>query len=188
VLGQPGRPGKYPKRTYWVHRRTEEVQSVGLVVLLFSNKTKIQPGVEKVKVGKILMSNAFEASAEQLVTWYDLRWQIELLFKECKSVLGLDHYRLSKFSQVEGWVELCLATYCYLEWYRAKQLLRSDLGKEERQWWLRARTHGLCQLVRQHIEQEEVETMCAMMETPQGRTELAAALRAACANGAQRVA
>lgn len=183
-----GGSGKHPNRTYWVHRRTEDVHSVGEVVLLFSNKTKPQPGAEKVKVDKILMSNAFEASAEQLVEWYSLRWQIELMFKECKSVLGLDHYRLGKFSQVEGWVELCLATYCYLEWYRAKQLLRSELGKEERQRWLRARTHDLCQLVRQHIEQEEVETMCAMMETPQGRTELAAALRAACANGAQRAA
>jgi hypothetical protein len=177
-----GGPGKQPKRTYWVHRRTEEVHSVGMVVLLFSNKTKVKPGEEKAKVDKILMSNAFEASLEELVAWYDLRWQIELFFKECKSVLGLDHYRVGKFAQVEGWVELCLLTFCYLEWYRAKQLLRSDLSKEDRQRWRRARAHDLCQLVRQRIEQEEVEIMCLMMETADGRRELAATLRAACSD------
>ena len=180
-----GGPGKYPQRTYWVHRRTEDVHSVGLVVLLFSNKKRQPPaadgtGQAKGKVDKILMSNAFEATAEQLVAWYDLRWQIELFFKECKGVLGLDHYRLGKFVQVEGWVELCLSAFCYLEWYRAKQLLRTDLSKEQRQHWQRARAHDLCQLVRQRLEQEEVEVMCEMMESAEGRRELAAALRAAC--------
>jgi hypothetical protein len=185
-----GGPGKAPTRTYWVHRRAADVHSVGMVVLLFSNKTRVKPGEDKVKVGKILMSNAFEATQEQLVTWYDLRWQIELFFKECKSVLGLDHYRVGKFQQVEGWVELCLTAFCYLEWYRAKQLLRTDLGKEERQRWQRARAHDLCQLVRQRLEQEEVERMCAMMETAEGRREVAAALRAACstASGSPKAA
>jgi hypothetical protein len=173
-----GGPGKYPKRTYWVHRRTEEVHSVGMVVLLFSNKKQVQTG-SKVEVDKILMSNAFAATAEEIVGWYDLRWQIELFFKECKSVLGLDHYRVGKFAQVEGWVELCMVSFCYLEWYRAKQLLRTDLNKEQRQLWLHARAHDLCQLVRQRLEQEDVEIMCEMMQTAKGRTELAAALRAA---------
>jgi hypothetical protein len=185
-----GGPGKHPTRTYWVCRRTEDVHSVGMVVLLFSKKTRVKPGEEKGKVDKILMSNAFEATKEQLVAWYDLRWQIELFFKECKSVLGLDHYRVGKFTQVEGWVELCLAAFCYLEWYRAKQLLRSDLSKEQRQHWQRARAHDLCQFVRQRLEEEEVELMCTMMETAEGRRELAAALRAACSatSGSQKAA
>ena len=177
-----GGPGKYPQRTFWVHRRTEDVKSVGLVVLLFSKKTRPHQAEQgaKRKVDKVLMSNAFEATTEELVGWYDLRWQIELFFKECKGVLGLDHYRLGKFVQVEGWVELCLGAFCYLEWYRAKQLLRTDLSKEQRAYWLRARAHDLCQGVRQHLEQQEVETMCQMMQSAEGRRELAAALRAAC--------
>jgi hypothetical protein len=173
-----GGPGKYPRRTYWVHRRAEDVQSVGLVVLLFSNKTK--PGADKGKADKILMSNAFEATAWQIVAWYDLRWQIELFFKECKGVLGLDPYRLGKFTQVEGWVELCLSAFCYLEWYRARQLLRDDLSPEERQRWLHARAHDLCLLVRRRLEQEGAEAMIEMMQTEEGRAELAAALRDAC--------
>jgi hypothetical protein len=190
VSASRGGPGKNPKRTYWVHRRAEDVQSVGMVVLLFSKKTQVKPGAEKGKADKILMSNAFEATTEQLVAWYDLRWQIELFFKECKSVLGLDHYRVGKFCQVEGWVELCLVAFCYLEWFRAKELLRSDLSREQRQFWSRARTHDLCQLVRQRIEEEEVERMCAMMETSEGRRQLAAGLRAACvaATGASKAA
>jgi hypothetical protein len=183
-----GGPGKYPQRTYWVHRRTEDVHSVGMVVLLFSKKNR--PGQGQLNADKILMSNAFEATAEELVAWYDLRWQIELFFKECKSVLGLDHYRVGKFVQVEGWVELCLLTFCYLEWYRATQLLRTDLDREARRHWQSARAHDLCQLVRQRLEEEEVELMCTMMQTAEGRRELAAALRDACAatSGSPRAA
>jgi len=174
-----GGPGKHPKRTYWVHRRIAEVHSVGEVVLLFSKKHQAKPG-EAAKADKILMSNACGRSTAELLTWYDLRWQIELFFKECKSVLGLDHYRVQKFSQAEGWVELCLLTFCYLEWYRAKQLLRTDLGKEQRLLWQRARTWDSGQLLQQHLEQEEVELMCGMMQTAAGRQELAKTLRAAC--------
>ncbi len=186
-----GGPGKKPQRTYRVHRRTEDVQSVGEVVLLFSKKTTpVEAGEKKGKVDKILMSNAFEATTQELVAWYDLRWQIELFFKECKSVLGLDHYRVGKFIQVEGWVELCLVTFCYLEWYRAKQLLRDDISKEEKSYWRRARAHDLGLLVRQRLEEEEVELMCTMMETAEGRRELAKTLRAACSatSGSRKVA
>jgi hypothetical protein len=182
VSASRGGPGNNPKRTYWVHRRTEDVQSVGTVVLLFSKKKSVSPkaGTQGAgKADKILMSNAFGARVEELVAWYDLRWQIELMFKECKGVLGLDEYRVGKFVQVEGWVELCLSAFCYLEWYRARQLLRTDLGKEERQRWQRARSHDLCQMVRRHLEQEEVEIMCEMMETAEGRRQLAIALRTA---------
>jgi hypothetical protein len=173
-----GGPGKQPKRDYWVHRRIADVQHVGLVVLLFSKTSKPRPG-EKVKTDKLLLSNALQASSERLTLWYSLRWQIELFFKECKSVLGLDQYRVPKFVQVKGWVELCLLAFCYLEWYRARQLLKGDLTEEQRRDWRSARSWRLCQLIRLHLQEEEIERMYRWSNTPSGRRRLKQVLREA---------
>src|SRR6266498_941287 len=68
------------QRVYWVHRRIAAVHSVGEVVLLFSNQ-KGPEATSKVVVQKVLMSDATAASAEELLRWYALRWQVELFFK-----------------------------------------------------------------------------------------------------------
>jgi hypothetical protein len=173
-----GGPGTPAWRTYWVHRRIADVHSVGEVVLLFSKKHQPKAG-EKVAVDKVLMSNALSAGAAQLLAWYGLRWQVELFFKECKSVLGLDQYKLGQFVRVEGWVELCAVAFAYLEWSRARQLRRGDLDAKSRQDWQRARTWRLCQLLRQRLEEEEVDRMYRWVQTQSGRRRLKQILRRA---------
>src|SRR3954452_22939357 len=91
-----GGPGTQPWRTYWVHRRTADVHSVGEVVLLFSKKGKPKAG-EVIRVDRVLMSNGLGTSTAKVLAWYGLRWQVELFFKECKSVLGLGRYKLGQF-------------------------------------------------------------------------------------------
>ncbi len=86
------------------------------------------------------MTNDLSVSAQQIVEWYALRWQIELFFKELKSTLGFHQYRFRKFDSVEGWDELIQVTFLYLEWYRARQLQRRDLTEEKKQWWRWQRT------------------------------------------------
>src|SRR5271157_395762 len=70
-------------------------------------------------------------------------WQIELFFKELKSTLGLHHYRFKEFEKAETWVKLCLVTFVYLEWIRARKLKQKSLKKKEREWWQVQRTYGL---------------------------------------------
>src|SRR4029450_10695510 len=100
-------------------------------------------------------------------------------FKECKSVLGLGQYRVPRFVQVKGWVELCLLAFCYLEWYRAGQLLTADLSDEQRRDWSCARAWRLCQLIRLRLHEEEVERMYRWSTTPSGRRGVRRALRQA---------
>jgi hypothetical protein len=65
------------QRTYGVHHRTAAVHNVGPVALLFSTKSNpTAPG--GVQVQKVLISNAVTASAEELLRWYALRWQIDI--------------------------------------------------------------------------------------------------------------
>ena len=167
---------KFKPRTYYVHEESRDVHSVGKVRLFFST-TKAPAQGHQVEVQKILMTNDEKLTLRDVIELYQLRWQIELFFKELKSTLGLHHYRFKKFEKAETWVTLCLVTFVYLEWIRAHKLKQKALKKKEREWWQAQRTYGLALAVRQEAEQRELKLLAEKMETPAGRKVLAKQLR-----------
>jgi hypothetical protein len=169
---------KVKPRTYYVHQRRQAVHSVGEVQLIFSTRTKPSDN-QPVEVQKILMTNDLEASAQEIVEWYGLRWQIELFFKELKSTLGFHQYRFRSFERVEGWDELIQVAFLYLEWYRVRQLQRRDLTEQKKKWWRWQRTHGLCLAVRQAAEQADLEEIAERLKTPSGLQRLRQILKRA---------
>ena len=122
---------KFKPRTYYVHEESRDVHSVGKVRLFFST-TKAPAQGHQVEVQKTLMTNDAKLTLRDVIELYQLRWQIELFFKELKSTLGLHHYRFKKFEKVETWVTLCLVTFVYLEWIRARKLKQKS-AEEERE-------------------------------------------------------
>jgi hypothetical protein len=112
-----------------------------------------------------------------VVEVYSLRWQIELFFKELKSTLGFHQYQFQKFEPVEGWAELALTTFLYLESYRVQQMARRDLSDEEKRWWKHQRTYGLCQAVRLATELKELQYIADCLETPGGTRKLKRIIR-----------
>jgi hypothetical protein len=169
---------KVKRRTFYVHKERRNVHSVGEVQLVFSTKEKPKTG-KPVVVQKILMSNDRQRSAAALVELYDLRWQIELFFKELKSTLGMHQYRFRDFRKVESWVASCLVTFLYLEWYRSQQLRKRGLTAQDKKWWRWQRTYGLCMAVRQDTEESELNRLARMTRTPGGVKKLKKELRAA---------
>ena len=163
-------------RTFSVHQERRRVHSVGEVRLVFSTtETNLQTATpDNVK---ILMTNDLRLSVRDVIELYSLRWQIELFFKELKSTLGFHQYQFQSFEAVEGWVELALTTFLYLESYRAQQLARRDLSAEEKHWWQHQRTYGLCQAVRQASEEAELKYLAERLETPGGTRALKRILR-----------
>ena len=117
--------------TYYVHQERREVQSVGLVQLVFSTR-KSPRETGKIEAEKILMTADLKLSTRMIVDLYNLRWQIELFFKEMKSTLGMVHYRFRQFERVERWVEMALVTFLYLERYRPRQLVRRGLSEKDK--------------------------------------------------------
>jgi len=167
---------KVKPRTYYVHQERRAVHSVGEVVLVFSTRECPKAG-QQVAVQKILMTNNRDLKAAEVVELYDLRWQIELFFKELKSTLGFDHYRFRRFDKVEAWVELVLLTFVYLEWYRARQLRRRDLSDEDKERWRRQRTLGLCVALRQEVARADLAYVADAVQTKHGVRRLRNKLR-----------
>jgi hypothetical protein len=162
---------KLKPRTYYVHQESRDVHSVGRVRLVFST-TKAPLKGQGVDVQKILMTGDLTLSLRDVIELYQLRWQIELFFKELKSTLGLNRYRLKTFEMVETWVRLVLATFIYLEWVRGRQLKKRSLKEKERTWWQAQRTYGLAGAVRQSAEQKELKLLADALETPSGQKRL----------------
>src|SRR5262249_51683092 len=102
--------------------------------------------------------------------WYSLRWQIELFFKEMKSDLGMCQYKLGVFRRVVGWVNLSVAAFCYLEWYRWHQ--HQEATGKDKPFWQRLRTAGLKEKVRQQAQRVEIETLLGLAGTAPGRERL----------------
>jgi hypothetical protein len=164
----PHRIGPKAKpRTYDVHQERQQVHSVGEVQLVFST-TRINLETATADDVKILMTNDLKLSVPDVVELDSLRWQIELFFKELKSTLGFHQYQFQKFEPVEGWSELALTTFLYLETYRVQPMARRDLSDEEKRWWKHQRTYGLCQAVRLATELKELQYIAACLETPGG--------------------
>jgi hypothetical protein len=169
---------KAKARTYWVHPERRAVHNVGDVLLVFSTKEQPKPG-QKVSVQKVLISNGVGLSAAEVVELYDLRWQIELFFKELKSTLGFAQYRFRRFAAVEGWVQACLVTFCYLEWQRARQLSRPEVPEKEKEWWRWQRSFGLAVAVAEHAEGQDLVRLFRWSGTKAGLKRLRQTLRLA---------
>jgi hypothetical protein len=167
---------KAKSRTFWVHAEKRDVHNVGNVLLVFSTKEEPQSG-QKVRVQKVLMTDQVDWSAAQVVTAYTVRWQIELFFKELKSTLGLDHYRFRQFVKVENWVQACLVTFVYLEWYRALSLGGGDLNEAERKRWSWQRSYGIGRALMQRAEEADLAQLYRWSATKSGRRKLRRALR-----------
>jgi hypothetical protein len=165
-------------RQFWVHAEQLEVHQVGTVRVLYSTMQEPAAG-RAVGVQKVLMTNDLGRGVSELVELYDLRWQIELFFKECKGTLGLDRYRFQDFDCVEGWVGLCVLSFAYLEWYRAQMLRESWRNPAEQKRWRWQRSHGLCQAVRQDVEEADLHALAEQLQTPAGVEELRQRLRRA---------
>jgi hypothetical protein len=177
----PCRLGSKTKpRTYYVHQERRDVHSVGNVQIVFSTTYEPQRDkpLEREKF-KILLCNDAKLSAESIVALYTLRWQIEMFFKELKSVLGLHHYRFRRFRCVEAWVEACLITYLYLERIRARRLQSKKLTKAEKKWWSWQRSHGITSAVRQRIEETELARVYESLHSDYGVRKLRRVLKAA---------
>jgi hypothetical protein len=158
---------KVKPRTYYVHSESREVHSVGKVLLVFSTREYPKAG-QQPNVQKILLTNNRNLKAAEVVELYDLRWQIELFFKELKSTLGFDQYRFRRFEKVEAWLDLVLTTFLYLEWHRLRQLNRSDLADAAKERWRWQRTYGLSLAMRQEVERADVDYVAQAVQTPGG--------------------
>jgi len=171
-LSEHRQKAKRKTRTYHVHTEKRPVHSVGKVMLVFSS-TRLNSKKPKREATKVLMTNAMHLSAREVVELYCVRWQIELFFKELKSVLGMHQYKFKRFQAVEAWMDIVVMTFVYLEWTRMKKLADRRVKKQSREVWRRQRAFGLRQAILTGIEIREHRWIQKRIKSKHGLKALA---------------
>jgi hypothetical protein len=99
------------RKTFWVFRKRARLCHIGDVTIVLSKKGRnVGP-----KNTKILVTNLVNLTARQVISVYQRRWPIEILFKELKSGLGLGEHQVSKgIDRVEKSIGIAIIAYLVL--------------------------------------------------------------------------
>ena len=107
------------RKTYWVFRKRTRLRHIGDVTMVLSKK---RPNASP-KRTKILVTNLTELTARQVLSIYQRRWPIEILFKELKSGLGLGEHQVSKsIDRIEKSIGIAIIAYLTLIRARSRDI------------------------------------------------------------------
>ena len=143
------------KRYYFAFSEIRDVAKLGSVRVTYSWKTHSRKERLSRKRFKVLVSNANHWTVRQIVEYYELRWQIEIFFRELKSFLGLVDFTGQDFQAYERYFDMVLLEYLFLEWYRCVSLnaARSNRVKGTLKT---ARTLVILKLFKQEVDRETI--------------------------------
>lgn len=120
--------------------------------------------------GKVLACTDPTATVDQVIQWYEVRWQVELFFRELKSRMQFERYVLMKFAAVERYLDLLLMGLLLLEQQRLDDLQR--LGDEVGSAWVQARTTDRLRMLEEFCQRCNVAYLEERLRTPGGTRRL----------------
>ncbi len=127
---------------------------------------------------KVLACTDPTATARQVIEWYEVRWQIEIFFRELKSRMQLGGYVLMTFAAVERYLDLLLMGFLLLEEQRLRAMQKAgppnNRGGEE---WVQARTTDRLRSLETLCHEWNVQEIERRIRTPGGRKRLLKELR-----------
>ncbi|HKA54923.1 MAG TPA: transposase [Candidatus Binatia bacterium] len=127
---------------------------------------------------KVLACTDPTVTGRQVVEWYEVRWQIEIFFRELKSRMQLCGYVLMKFEAVERYLDLLLMGFLLLEQQRLQDMQSSgppsERGGED---WVQARTTDRLRSLEALCDEWNAGVIERRMRTPTGRKRLLKELR-----------
>jgi hypothetical protein len=130
--------------------------------------------------GKVLACTDVTATARQVVEWYEVRWQIEIFFRELKSRMQLGCYVLQKFEAVERYLDLLLMGFLLLEQERLRELRAAGPPRERGgEPWVQARTTDRLRSLESLCQQWNVVVLERRLRTEHGRRCLLREMHAA---------
>ena len=125
--------------------------------------------------GKVLACTDPTATVRQVIEWYEIRWQVELFFRELKSRMQFERYVLMKFEAVERYLDLLLMGLLLLEEQRLRDM--QDDGNEVGHAWVQARTTDRLRMLEVLCQQWNVDYLEAGLRTPGGTRRVLRELR-----------
>lgn len=194
---------KKTRRRYAVAARRATVSRLGECLIVASykenEKVKLLPGQsaswqayhagpvvhrkESKKVpsrwhGKVLACTDPQLTAREVIQLYEVRWQVELLFRELKSRMQLGCYVLMKFEAVERYMDFLLMGLLLLEHQRLNNMKRNGPPSERAgEPWAHARVTDQLRLLEETVNEWNIRYIEAQVKTKAGIKRLLRTLR-----------
>ena len=164
-------------RTFRVAHESREVAGLGNVGVVYSWKSPVyRPRrCRDRETFKVLVCSDPSLPAKRVAELYDLRWQVEIFYRELKSGLGLGSYTGTSFEAFERLVDLTLLSFLYLEQHR-ERLLGTSAGTRQR-LLAGARTAEIRHEVEREAARTDVDWFQRRLKSNRGRTKLRSVLR-----------
>jgi len=119
---------------------------------------------------KVLACTDPTATTRQVVEWYEVRWQVELFFRELKSRMQFECYVLMKFEAVERYLDLLLMGLLLLEQQRLRDMQRQ--GAKIGAVWVQARATDRLRMLETLVQRWNVQWIEQRLRTVGGRRRL----------------
>lgn len=149
---KPEGAGEKGRRVYRFHCERRTVAGIGEVAVVYSWKRKhdrsgrlTERETFKVLVcsePELLGGRGLEKIGAMIVEFFEMRWQVEVFFRELKSDLGLSDYRGTDFRACERHVDLVLLSFMFLEEMRREEVAKAKSPVKRREV-ARLRTRGI---------------------------------------------
>lgn len=122
--------------------------------------------------GKVLACTDATLSAREVIQWYEIRWQIELFFRELKSRMQLGCYVLMKFEAVERYLDLLLMGFLFLEKRRLDDLITAGQWPEKGDAKMHWRTTDRLRNLESWMQRFNLDYISQRLKSKRGRAEL----------------
>jgi hypothetical protein len=178
---EPRKSRPHENRAYEIYSECRQVSTLGEAQVVYSWKTPVytpRPRRDQ-RQFVALVTNDLRMSPQRVVELYELRWQIEVFFREMKGQLGLTDYQGTQFQSYERYVTLALLGFLVLEYERLRGLKGQSANEQPAAGWAAARTCVLLEVVRRETTRQDVHWLRQCLKTPAGRRRLKKALRRA---------
>ena len=176
---EPRRSRTHENRAYDIYSECRQVSRLGEAQVVYSWKTPVytpRPRMDQRQFAALVTNNR-RMPARKVVEYYELRWQIEVFFREMKGQLGLCDYQGTRFESYERYITLALLGFLTLEYERLRGLQKRSASAEPRLGWAAARTATLLQIIRQETLRADVKWQQECLKTASGRRRLKKALQ-----------
>jgi hypothetical protein len=166
----PEGAGEKGNRVYRFHSERRDVAKIGGVGVVYSWKRRRE------RSGKITSRETFKAlvcsdptiPGATIIEWFEMRWSVEVFFRELKSDLGLEDYQGTDFSACERHFDLVLLSSMFLEEMRCQEMARTASPVRRRECFC-LRTSGLKMRLEREAHAGDASWISSLVGTEKGR-------------------
>ncbi len=131
----PGSAGEKGRRVYRFHSERRAVAGIGEAAVVYSWKRKRDRSgrLKRGETFKVLACSDPRVKGEEIIEYFEMRWPIEVFFRDTKQELGLGDYQGTDFSACERHVDLVLLSFMFLEEMRRDEMERTHSPVRKRE-------------------------------------------------------